>query len=229
MPRPRPPGCSTLPPARCMTGSRARPTEPGFYFDADVLGLAHVVASLRSDATYPGDPGAVIKRRERLACPMADSATKHDVWIPHVASLGWLMIIRDSRIQQHRAEIAAVKGQQRAHGRTRRRRGARNVATAGDRNEAVACHRGSRSAAGPVLLHRHTLVLRSHRPGLTDENGSLLCQEALLTRVLGGVVSASAGRVSELSERAIRMTPVRDFLAHDLVVTLAGGHQIWPA
>lgn len=86
--------------------SRAEPAAVRFYFDADVLGLAHVVAALRSDATYPGDPGAVIKRRAR---PIADPATKDDLWIPQVASLGWLIITRDSRIQQHRAEIAAVK------------------------------------------------------------------------------------------------------------------------
>ncbi|MDQ3029956.1 MAG: hypothetical protein M3R09_08020 [Actinomycetota bacterium] len=90
--------------------SRARPAAVRFYFDADVLGLAHVVAGLRSDATYPGDPGAVIKRRERSACPIADPAAKDDVWIPQVATLGWLIVTRDSRIQQHRAEIAAVKG-----------------------------------------------------------------------------------------------------------------------
>jgi hypothetical protein len=28
-----------------------------FYFDADVLGLAKVMVMLRSDMTYPGDPG----------------------------------------------------------------------------------------------------------------------------------------------------------------------------
>lgn len=89
--------------------SRAKPATVRFYFDADVLGLAHVVAGLRSDATYPGDPGAVIKRRERPASPIADPASQDDVWIPQVASLGWLIITRDSRIQQHRAEIAAVK------------------------------------------------------------------------------------------------------------------------
>lgn len=43
------------------------------------------------------------------ACPIADPATKDDVWIPQVASLGWLIITRDSRIQQHRAEITAVR------------------------------------------------------------------------------------------------------------------------
>ena len=89
--------------------SRARPGVVRFYLDADVLGLAHVVAGLRSDATYPGDPGAIVKRRERSACPIADRATKDDVWIPQVASRGWLIITRDSRIQQHRAEIAAVR------------------------------------------------------------------------------------------------------------------------
>jgi hypothetical protein len=89
--------------------SAARPAVVRFYLDADVLGLAHVVASLRNDATYPGDPGAVIKRRERPPCFITNPATNDDVWIPRVAALGWLIITRDSRIQQHRAEIAAVK------------------------------------------------------------------------------------------------------------------------
>ena len=89
--------------------SPAKPAVVRFYLDADVLGLAHVVAALRNEATYPGDPGAIIKRRERPRCPITDPATRDDVWIPAVASLGWLIITRDSRILQHRAEIAAVK------------------------------------------------------------------------------------------------------------------------
>ena len=101
--------------------SRAKPAVVRFYFDADVLGLAHVVAALRSDATYPGDLGAVVKRRERPGCLIADAATKDDGWIPQVASLGWLIITRDSRIQQHRAEIGSVKDDS-----------ARMVALAGD-------------------------------------------------------------------------------------------------
>jgi hypothetical protein len=101
--------------------SRAKPAAVRFYFDADVLGLAHVIAALRSDATYPGDPGAVVKRRERPPCVITDPATKDDQWIPLVASLGWLIITRDSRIQQHRAEIGAVRDS-----------GARMVALAGD-------------------------------------------------------------------------------------------------
>ena len=28
-----------------------------FYVDADLLGLGHVLAGLRPDTTYPGDPG----------------------------------------------------------------------------------------------------------------------------------------------------------------------------
>jgi hypothetical protein len=52
----------------------SRPTKPAtvrFYFDADVLGLAKTVVTLRSDVTYPGDPG-VVHRRERPACALSD-------------------------------------------------------------------------------------------------------------------------------------------------------------
>jgi len=35
--------------------------------------------------------------------------------------------------------------------------------------------------------------------------------------------------IALLTKRAIRMTAVRDFLARDLVVTLAGRYHIWPA
>jgi hypothetical protein len=86
-----------------------RPAEVRFYFDADVLGLAKVIAGLRNDATYPGDPGATIHRRARPACLISDPATPDRVWIPDVAGQGWLIITRDSRIQDHRAEISAVR------------------------------------------------------------------------------------------------------------------------
>jgi len=42
-----------------------------------------------------------------------------------------------------------------------------------------------------------------------------------------GVATESVAAGTYL-KRAIWMTAVRDFLAHDLVVTLAGCHQIWP-
>ncbi|WP_373234856.1 hypothetical protein [Mycobacterium marinum] len=73
-----------------------------FYFDADILGLAHVICGLRNDCTYPGDPGAVIKRRLRRACPISTPrATKDREWIPVVAQSGWVAITRDSNIMDH--------------------------------------------------------------------------------------------------------------------------------
>lgn len=88
---------------------QAKSAEVRLYFDADVLGLARVVARLRSDATYPGDTGATIHRRRRPACPVASTATPDTEWIPVVAGAGWLIITRDSRIQDRRAEITAVR------------------------------------------------------------------------------------------------------------------------
>ena len=89
--------------------SQARPATVRFYFDADVLGIAKVVAALRSDVTYPGDPGATIHRRTRPACPVTTPAVPDEVWIPEVARHGWLIITRDRHIQDHPAEIAAVR------------------------------------------------------------------------------------------------------------------------
>lgn len=86
-----------------------RPARVRFYFDADVLGVAKVIAGLRPDVTYPGDPGLTLHRRVRAPCPIADRAEKDHIWIPKVAELGWLIVTRDSRIQDHRAEISAVR------------------------------------------------------------------------------------------------------------------------
>jgi hypothetical protein len=87
---------------------KLRPAEIRFYLDADVLGLAHALGRLRSGVTYPGDKGAIIKRRERPPCEITPEV-KDPVWIPLVASRGWLVITRDRHIQDHRAEIAAVR------------------------------------------------------------------------------------------------------------------------
>jgi hypothetical protein len=89
--------------------SGIRRADTRYYFDADVLGLAKVVVSLRSDITYPGDPGGEVHRRVRPACPITDPATDDEIWIPEVTRQGWLIITRDSRIQDHRAEVAAVR------------------------------------------------------------------------------------------------------------------------
>lgn len=86
-----------------------RPAQVRFYVDADVLGLGKILADLRNDVTYPGDPGALIHRRQRLACPIADPATKDTDWIPEVARHGWLIVTRDSKIIENRREIAAVR------------------------------------------------------------------------------------------------------------------------
>lgn len=86
-----------------------KPADVRFYFDADVLGLAKHVAGLRNDATDPGDPGAVIHKRIRAACPIVKPSTLDRVWIPQVAERGWLIITRDSHISDHRAEISAVR------------------------------------------------------------------------------------------------------------------------
>ena len=91
-----------------MSGS-AKPATVHFYFDADVLGVVKIVAALRPDVTYPGDPGAVVHRRQRPPCPITSGRTADTVWIPETARREWLIITRDSRIQHHRAEIEAVR------------------------------------------------------------------------------------------------------------------------
>jgi PIN like domain len=88
----------------------AKPAAISYYLDADVLGLAKLLAQIRSDVTYPGDPGGPVKGgRWRSACVITDTATPDAVWIPETARQGWLIVTRDRHIQEHRAEIAAVR------------------------------------------------------------------------------------------------------------------------
>ncbi len=88
----------------------AKPATVRYYVDADVLGLAKILAQIRGDVTYPGDLGGVIKGgRARPPCPVAAVSTPDDVWIPETAKRGWLIITRDRHIQEHRAEIDAVR------------------------------------------------------------------------------------------------------------------------
>lgn len=89
--------------------SRIKPAEVRFYVDADILGVAHVLAGLRSDVTYPGDPGVTIHKRKRPPCPVTTPATPDPVWIPEVTRHGWLIITRDRHIRDHRQEITAVR------------------------------------------------------------------------------------------------------------------------
>jgi hypothetical protein len=76
----------------------ARPAIVRFYLDADVLGLAKVLAALRPDVTYPGDAGATIRRRARPPCLITSTAVKDTVWIPTVTAQGWIIVTRDRRI-----------------------------------------------------------------------------------------------------------------------------------
>lgn len=88
----------------------AKPAKVNYYLDADVLGLAKLLAQVRPDVTYPGDPGGPVKgARWRSPCVITDAATPDTVWIPETARRGWLIVTRDRHIQEHRAEIAAVR------------------------------------------------------------------------------------------------------------------------
>jgi PIN like domain len=79
------------------------------YVDADIRGLGITLGGLRSDVTYPGDPGAEIHKRLRPPCPIASANLLDIEWIPEVARRGWLIITRDNNIIHNRAEIAAVR------------------------------------------------------------------------------------------------------------------------
>ena len=63
----------------------------------------------RADFTYPGDPGGRIQKLQRPPCPITDPGAKDQVWIPAVASRGWLIVTRDAKIQDNKAEIDAVR------------------------------------------------------------------------------------------------------------------------
>ena len=86
-----------------------RPAEVRFSVDADILGLGKLLGRLRPDITYPGDPGTTLHKRVRPACAITTPRTKDPVWIPLVARQGLLIITRDANIQQHHAELDAVR------------------------------------------------------------------------------------------------------------------------
>lgn len=79
-----------------------------FYFDADFLGVAKILAEVRSEVTYPGDPGGRgADGFDPEACPINPGARDVD-WIPRVATSGWVVISRDRHIQHRPAERAAL-------------------------------------------------------------------------------------------------------------------------
>ncbi len=132
-----------------------------FYFDADVLGVAKVVAALRYDVTYPGDPGATIHRRIRPACPVTTPAVKDKARIPEVAQRGWLIITRDRHIQDHPAEIAAVRD----HSAKMVALSAADAGSVWNQLEVIMARR-SRLRGGSVRLACHALRLGEGQPRL---------------------------------------------------------------
>ena len=98
----------------CWRRSRRSPVSRGaqlrFYVDADLLGIARLLVSLRSDTTYPGDPGGIgIDRRLRPACPVAAPDVLDVDWIPVVSQHGWVILTKDGRISRLPAERLAVR------------------------------------------------------------------------------------------------------------------------
>lgn len=79
-----------------------------YYVDADLLGLAHVLAALRPDLTYPGDPGGTVKKRTRPPCPVTSPGVADREWLPVVGQQGWAALARDRRIERRPAERTAV-------------------------------------------------------------------------------------------------------------------------
>lgn len=79
-----------------------------FYLDADLLGVAKILATVRSDVTYPGDAGGRGPDGfQRPPCPIRPGDKDVD-WIPQVAAAGWIIISRDRHIQHRPAERAAL-------------------------------------------------------------------------------------------------------------------------
>lgn len=85
----------------------ARPVR--YYVDADLMGLAKVLASLREDVTYPSDPGGMVRKRIRSASPIVSTDVDDQDWIPIVAERGWSILTRDRKITRRPAELEAVR------------------------------------------------------------------------------------------------------------------------
>jgi hypothetical protein len=57
--------------------NRPRPARVHYYVDADLLGVGKILAQIRPDVTYPGDPGGPVKgSRWRAACTITDPDTQ---------------------------------------------------------------------------------------------------------------------------------------------------------
>ena len=90
------------------SAGRVKPAQVRFYFDSDILGLGKLVCGLRADCTFPGDPGAIIHKRQRPPCSIDSTAVDDTDWIPAVTAQGLVIVTRDSKIQRRHLELHAV-------------------------------------------------------------------------------------------------------------------------
>jgi uncharacterized protein with PIN domain len=86
-----------------------------FYVDADLIGLAKILQQVRTDVTYPGDPGGTaIDGLRRDPCSLRPD-TPEPEWIPHVAAQAWPVITRDRHMQHRPAEKAMIHTHEARH------------------------------------------------------------------------------------------------------------------
>ena len=128
-----------------------------WYFDADVMSAARLMAQARPDVTFPGDDGERGKERRRQPpSPVMRTDVPDVEWIPVVTAASMSIVTRDRAILSRRAELDVVLSS-----------GAR-MFTVTSREQLdrwgllevlveVARHRGGRSGASPYVY----LVTRS--------------------------------------------------------------------
>jgi hypothetical protein len=80
-----------------------------WYFDADLLGLAKLLGTVRRDVTWPGDSGTRATEKLRQApSPVQRTDVPDEQWIPAVTTSGLVIVTRDRHIQTRQIEIDAV-------------------------------------------------------------------------------------------------------------------------
>lgn len=79
-----------------------------YYVDADILGLAKLLVAVRSDVTFPGDPGGLgVDGFQRPPCSIDVNETD-STWIPKVSHNNWIIITRDKHMRHRPAEYEAI-------------------------------------------------------------------------------------------------------------------------
>jgi hypothetical protein len=69
-----------------------------YYLDASIpVDVYRAHACVRSDVSYPGEPG----------CPVTEVGAKDHVWLPIAGEHGWIVLMRDKRIRTRPGERQA--------------------------------------------------------------------------------------------------------------------------